>query len=281
MGRENRGFSVEGAVGMAIALLSLLIDPNRPIFRISILLFSAVLLSVAIRKSHIVQERHPALSLTSGFSENLTRSALREWVGVLFVVILIAAFGLLTWPHDKLEPRLLEGLLSAVPESVGSSAKVPVNIPATLVPVPPVPAPSAENPKPKAKPSVRSKPRLACKTEDEDLLLNISEGNLREKARHASKALNDAYRVWDHKDIVLDDKRNDGRATYKSTQAILGQREQLRVRFITDNQVPVCAAIALKYALQNRFGPTDQQAVDLQSVISKYADMADYINQSQ
>jgi hypothetical protein len=137
----------------------------------------------------------------------------------------------------------------------------------------PSPTTSAANSKKK---SAEPKRKTYCDiSEDEqDLLSNLSESNLRQRDEIDARFLNEAHSKWDHADIKLDIERQG--ATPKEMKIIEQEHIESVKHLIQDNRARVCEAMALKKASLARFGAGDDDVRRLQGAIGPFADMADY-----
>ena len=86
---------------MAAAFSLLLINPEQPTWRIVILVGSGLLLLNVVRKSQWVKRSNPILTLTGESFANDDDTVLRKLKAYVSLVLVIAAFGFITWP-DKL-----------------------------------------------------------------------------------------------------------------------------------------------------------------------------------
>jgi hypothetical protein len=83
---------------MGIALLSLLIPPNSPWWRIAILVAGGVLIADAVRKTEWVKAKTPVLSLIDGFIPNESESFWRKVLVFMLVAVVISVYGISIWP---------------------------------------------------------------------------------------------------------------------------------------------------------------------------------------
>jgi hypothetical protein len=157
---SNRGLSVEGGVGMAIALLSPLIPPGSQRWRITILIVGGALIVDVIRKTDWVKETNPVLSLIDGYIPNESDSLWRKLLAFVLVAAMIAVYGTLTWPTKTTSTTVVQ--VAYVPPSPNSSnnrpstlngifpppTATPVLIPKPLASLPPTQSKTKPIPKP-------------------------------------------------------------------------------------------------------------------------------------
>jgi hypothetical protein len=98
MKSTERGVSIEWLLGMALTLVVLLVDPEKPGWRILILVAIAVLFVDAVRKSQWMKRGSPILTLTGEFFPDDGESFSRKLSGYALVLLGIAIFGFVTWP---------------------------------------------------------------------------------------------------------------------------------------------------------------------------------------
>jgi hypothetical protein len=180
---------------MGVALLSILIPPDNPGWRIVILVVGGLLIADAVRKTDWVKERNPVLSLTHGFIPNESDSFWREVLASVFVAAAITGYGFITWPAklEQMPSRQTESVLVPVPMSGGSGGthlggpSTPNGIlPPNVIPVTPAKPPA---PKPKAVTPKKSE------SEPPPIQIAPSFGNIRERAILLSRQImEDLYR---------------------------------------------------------------------------------------
>lgn len=102
MDLKEQGFSVEASITTAVALLLLLISPEQPVWRIVILAASALLLLNVVRKSRWVKRSNPILTLTGESFADDDDTVSRKLGAYASVVLVIAVFGIITWPQKPI-----------------------------------------------------------------------------------------------------------------------------------------------------------------------------------
>jgi hypothetical protein len=123
---ENK-ISFEGAVGMAIALAALLIDPQRWGLRLLVLLASCGLLLRAASQIEWVRGVREELSLTKGIGAEESYSLWRLCIAILFVLTLMTGYGVLTWPSEK--PTAVPSPTATTSTALQAQVSPPLGVP--------------------------------------------------------------------------------------------------------------------------------------------------------
>jgi hypothetical protein len=98
MDSKDQQFSIEGLIGIVLALAVPLIDPEQPGWRIAILVASGLILLHVVGKSQWVKRSTPILTLKGEFFADDDDTFMRKIRAYGLVVIGITAFGFVSWP---------------------------------------------------------------------------------------------------------------------------------------------------------------------------------------
>jgi hypothetical protein len=152
----SRGLSIEGGLGIAIGLLSLLVPADSPTWRVVILVASCILIGDTVRKTGWVKEKNRVLSIIEDVAPNEPNSFLRELLAFLLVAFVIATYGFITWPSKNPEksspPQEVYVLSQSVPLTEHHATTPNEILHPNIIPVAPLSKPIPPQ-KPKSKPT--------------------------------------------------------------------------------------------------------------------------------
>ena len=268
-------------MGIAIALLSLLVPLESTVWRVVILVAGGVMIADAVRKTDWVKEKHPVLSLTSGFVFNESDSPWRTVLAVVIVAATITFYGAITWPPDKEHPvtQSLNLAVIPVPSSDGprGTRSVSASIPKGMIPLNATPGAL-----PPSNRKVKPKPRLDIDV-DVSLLSSISDVNLREKNRTMINLLVATWGTfWTQDDHLLTHTAGLASKPKLSAQDKIDKAEwaqeriQLRIDAVSEIRPLIPKISALRDESIKRFGASDQDVRNLKGYLERFADLIDY-----
>jgi hypothetical protein len=269
--RFSRETKLVLVISVILALVLGLVNPERPVFRIILLLALTIACAYVAKEIGLGKERNLEfiqLRLNSGNTESGEKGFWNAAVNIVVTLIAVAFFGVVTWPPKKESPPNLPPLqiVTSPSDGVGYSPAVKGILPASggVVTTPAaktVPKVPAAHPRAKEKDALNS-------------LSNISEGLLRYKAKSAQKGLQDIWQKFDKQDVQLETKMSVVKDP-KQRASIWRERLRLRAELLSESEDPMSEASSLRDELRRRFGPDDKDLLSLQKMIERVGDMAD------
>jgi hypothetical protein len=160
----ERRVSLEGSLGMGIALLVPLIDPANPYLRGVSLLFGGLFLADASRKTPWAVIERTESSIITGIRSFEVESPWRSRGLACLTIVLVAVYGILTWPryeqHTNTAVTLLPETITTPGGGTGDKGVVPISKPVVPAVTPVVKVAPKKTPKTgeKEKPAPKPKP---------------------------------------------------------------------------------------------------------------------------